>query len=249
MTGGTSTGPNGTIQLSVPAGAVSVPTLVYLDPVDAPPTDPNPGIPGTAFMLGPPMLALRVPAALGIHYAAGAVTALLEGSIGMYSRDGTSLEAVNGSTLDQSTRLVTAPVTLAGTYGLLAPGPVAWLTLSPRGTLVIVGTTGTRTATLTDTTGVVLTNRPIAWRSGDTTVAQVDQHGVVFGRDVGLTFVSAWSGGASGSSTIFVAIICSCPSAPAVRLPKPRRGLATTHEAGRVLALTAGTSCACAQSP
>ena len=131
----------------------------------------------------------------------------------MYSAAGANWIAVNGSTLDRVGRAVTAPISSPGTFGLLAPGPVATVTVSPANMYIVLGTTGNFTAELRDSTGTVLQNRPVAWSTSDTTVARVSQDGVVAGASLGSVFLTASSGGASGRSLVIIAVICVCPSA------------------------------------
>jgi hypothetical protein len=211
--GGTLALPNGLAQLQLPAGALAGQTRVYLDSATALPATPAPALAGTGFTLGPADLVLHQSATLTIRYLAGLVPPAQEPSIGMYSSGGDSWVAVNGSVLDQPGRAVTAPVRGPATYGLLAPGPVASVTVNPPSMYVLLGTTGAFTAELRDSTGAVLQNRPVAWKTSDTTVARVSQDGVVAGLGLGSVFLTASSGGASGRSIVIVAVICVCPSA------------------------------------
>jgi hypothetical protein len=210
--GGTLALPNGLAQLQLPAGALAGQTRVYFDSATALPATAAPALAGTGFTLGPADLVLLQPAALTIRYAAGLVAPALEPSTAMYSAEGESWVAVNGSVLDLAGRTVTAPVSGPGTFGLLAPGPVATITVSPTSMYIVLGTTGSFTALLQDSTGAVLQNRPVAWKTSDTTVARVSQDGVVAGLGLGSVFLTASSGGASGRSIVIVAVICVCPS-------------------------------------
>ena len=222
--GGTLALPNGLAQLQLPAGALAAQTRVYFDSATALPATPAPALAGTGFTLGPADLVLHQPAALTIRYAAGLVPPAQEPSTGMYWAGGDGWVAVNGSILDQAARAVTAPVSGPGTYGLLAPGPVATVTVNPPSMYIVLGTTGSFTALLQDSTGAVLQNRPVAWKTSDTTVARVSQSGVVSGLGLGSVFLTASTGGASGRSVVIVVVICVCPSAG----PAPAAGGAST---------------------
>ena len=64
--------------------------------------------------------------------------------------------------------------------------------------------TGTLTATPRDALGNALTNREIAWSSSNTSVATVDQSGVVTARDRGNATITAASEGKSGTASVVV---------------------------------------------
>jgi hypothetical protein len=79
---------------------------------------------------------------------------------------------------------------------------------------VVIGTTQQRTGNLQDSSGKYLDNRPIAWSSADTTVAQVTPLGRVLPIGLGVTNITAASGGASAISIITVSFTCKCPVTP-----------------------------------
>jgi len=85
--------------------------------------------------------------------------------------------------------------------------PVASVTVSPS-TLNLRNRngerTGTLTATLRDALDNILTGRAVAWTSSDSSVATVDQTGVVTARDRGDATVTATSEGKSGTATVTV---------------------------------------------
>jgi hypothetical protein len=226
--GGTLALPNGLAQLQFPTGALAAQTRVYFDSATALPTTPAPALAGTGFTLGPADLVLHQTATLTIRYAAGLVPPAVEPSTGMYSSGGDSWVAVDGSVLDQPARAVTAPVWGPATYGLLAPGPVATITVSPASMYIVLGTTGAFTAELRDSTGTLLQNRPVAWKTSDTTVARVSPYGVASGLGLGSVFLTASSGGASGRALVIIAVICVCPSAASAPAPAPAAGGAAT---------------------
>jgi hypothetical protein len=57
-------------------------------------------------------------------------------------------------------------------------------------------------ATLLDSAGNVLTNRPVTWSSSDSTIATVDANGLVATLQVGTVTITATSEGESGTSTV-----------------------------------------------
>jgi uncharacterized protein YjdB len=82
--------------------------------------------------------------------------------------------------------------------------PVATVTVSPASFSVARNSAKTLTATLRDAAGNVLTGRSIVWVSSDTTIATVDQSGVVRGVKEGSATITATSEGKSGSSSATV---------------------------------------------
>jgi uncharacterized protein YjdB len=203
---------NGAVVLQIPVGGLTADTRITVDAADGLPSGPRLFVSGTGFRLGPANLAFQKAASLTLRYDPAVVPAALSSSIAMYSLDGASWDAVNGSVLDIGSKAVTAPLDGTGTFALRAPGPVASLTVVPSNVLVVLGTTYPLSAELRDSAGNLLQNRPITWSSSDTLTAKVSQLGLVSGVGIGITRVGANSGGASGSSTILVAILCSCPA-------------------------------------
>jgi uncharacterized protein YjdB len=202
--GGTVIVLGGALVLKVPAGALAAPTRVYADALNGLPAGPGFLVPGTGFEIGPPNRPFLKPASLAIRYGSGVVPAPLATSVAMYSLDGASWDPINGSLLDLNNLTVTAELDGTGTYALRAPGPVASVTVMPSNVLVLLGTTWPLTAELRDDAGALILNRAIAWSSADTLIARVSQQGAVSGVGIGMTRISASSGGATGSSPITV---------------------------------------------
>jgi uncharacterized protein YjdB len=85
--------------------------------------------------------------------------------------------------------------------------PVNTVTIAPADTTIRVGNTVQLTATLRAANNAVLTGRPIAWASADTTIATVNSSGLVTGvRSSGNQFVAitATSEGRTGTSRVIV---------------------------------------------
>jgi uncharacterized protein YjdB len=84
--------------------------------------------------------------------------------------------------------------------------PVATVTVTPADTTVRVGNTVQLTATLRAANNAVVTGRPVAWASSDTTVARVSGTGLVTGVAASNEFVTitATSEGRSGSARVIV---------------------------------------------
>jgi trimeric autotransporter adhesin len=84
--------------------------------------------------------------------------------------------------------------------------PVGSVTLSPPSVSVRIGKTAPLTATVKDSLGNVVTNRPITWSSSNNAIATVNG-GVVTGVAVGTATITATSEGKSGTATVNVTAI------------------------------------------
>jgi hypothetical protein len=84
--------------------------------------------------------------------------------------------------------------------------PVATVSVTPADTTVRVGNTVQLTATLRAANNSVLTGRPVTWASSDTTIARVNNTGLVTGVAASSQFVTitATSEGRSGSARVIV---------------------------------------------
>ena len=90
-------------------------------------------------------------------------------------------------------------------WNMMGPSSCATsVTVEPPTATVQVGRTVPLYATVRDTAGRVIYGRSVTWGSDNTTVATVDQSGLVTGVAVGQTVVSAMSDGQSGRSAITV---------------------------------------------
>src|SRR5207244_4447319 len=92
----------------------------------------------------------------------------------------------------------TASITVAG-------APVASVTVTPASASVQAGQTVQLTATLKDANGNILTGRTVTWSSNNTSVATVNNTGLVMGVAAGgPATITATSEGQSGTSSITV---------------------------------------------
>ncbi len=211
--GGTISIPGGAVTLTVPPGAVPAGTEIDLDSGSVRTGEPAP-LRGTMFGIGPAGMVLSRPATLKIRYDPAGLSPGEERSAGLYAEEGLMWLAVQGSTADLAQQSAVGPITRAGSYAVFAPGPVASLAISPRSAVVVFGTNQQLSCELRDSAGQVLANRPIAWTSSDTTVAQVNQLGKVTPISLGYAQITATSGGASGTTNITAAFTCNCPGLP-----------------------------------
>jgi trimeric autotransporter adhesin len=92
----------------------------------------------------------------------------------------------------------------SGTAKITTVMSVGTVTVEPDSISVVVGETGTLTATVKDADGKTLTGRDIDWKSSNTAVATVDGDGVVTGVAVGSVTITATSEGKSGTATVAV---------------------------------------------
>jgi uncharacterized protein YjdB len=86
----------------------------------------------------------------------------------------------------------------------VVPMPVGSVTVGPATSSVTVGQSVTLTATVRDTSGAVVTDRAVTWRSSDETIATVSSAGVVTGVNAGTATITATSEGKSGSAVVTV---------------------------------------------
>jgi uncharacterized protein YjdB len=101
--------------------------------------------------------------------------------------------------------------------------PVASVTLSPASVSVRTSKTATLTATVKDSLGNVVTNRPITWSSSNNAIATVNA-GLVTGVAIGTATITATAEGKSGTATISVTAI---PVASVVVSPATKAMLST----------------------
>ncbi|MEP7324612.1 MAG: Ig-like domain-containing protein, partial [Gemmatimonadota bacterium] len=84
------------------------------------------------------------------------------------------------------------------------PDPVATVLISPDATTLMVGTTAQLSVSLMSSASVVLTGRPVRWRSSDDNAATVTAAGLVTARVAGPVTITASSEGRSGSASITI---------------------------------------------
>ena len=93
---------------------------------------------------------------------------------------------------------------ISGATGVVvAPAPVATVTVTLSPTSVVAGQTSQASAVLKDAQGNVLTGRTITW-SSSSSVATVSSSGLVQAVTAGTATISATSGGVTGSATLTV---------------------------------------------
>jgi trimeric autotransporter adhesin len=119
--------------------------------------------------------------------------------------------------------------------------PVAKVIVAPPSVTLRVGDAFQFTDTTKDASGNVLTGRTVVWSSSDTTIAPVDQAGLVLAKALGTVTITASSGKASGTGSVTVSLvpvkkIVIAPSNPSVIVHDSTQLSATTQDsAGNVL--------------
>jgi uncharacterized protein YjdB len=86
----------------------------------------------------------------------------------------------------------------------VVPMPVGSVTVSPATADVTVGQTVTLSSTVRDTSGAIVVDRPVTWRSSDIAIATVSSAGVVTGVAPGTVTITATSETQSGSAAVTV---------------------------------------------
>ena len=119
--------------------------------------------------------------------------------------------------------------------------PVSKVIVAPASVTLRVGDAFQFTDTTKDASGNVLTGRTVVWSSSDTTIAPVDQAGLVLAKALGTVTITATSGKASGTGSVTVSLvpvkkIVIAPSTPSVIVHDSTQLSATTEDSvGNVL--------------
>jgi uncharacterized protein YjdB len=105
--------------------------------------------------------------------------------------------AVGSATITATSETKTATAAITVTVA-----PVATVAVAPSSVSILQGATTKLTATTSDASGRVLTDRTVSWSSSDQTKATVDQNGVVTGVSYGQVTITATSEQKSGTATV-----------------------------------------------
>jgi uncharacterized protein YjdB/alpha-tubulin suppressor-like RCC1 family protein len=120
----------------------------------------------------------------------------------------TSAGVLTANALGQYDVLATTENVTATAMVNIIPMPVATITVTPAQSLKIVGQTVQATATLRDSTGALVTGRPLTWSSTNTAIATVMAGtGLVSAVSPGTATILARADGVAGSSTITVILV------------------------------------------
>ena len=120
---------------------------------------------------------------------------------------GTVLGKVTGVSPGSVTVTATSGTARGTTVVTVSPRPVASVTIVPDSATVVVGGAAKLRATLRDSSGRIISGRPITWSSDNATVATVDTSGIVRGATLGSAKVIAAREGVSDTVAITVRTI------------------------------------------
>jgi trimeric autotransporter adhesin len=124
---------------------------------------------------------------------------------------------------------------------VVVAAPVASIIIAPKSVTLRIGDAFQFTDTTKDASGNVLTGRTVTWTSSDTTIAPIDQAGLVLGKKQGSVTITAASGSVIATATVTVtpvpvAKVVITPSNPTVVIGGTTQLTATPEDsAGDVL--------------
>lgn len=120
-TGGTVSATGGGASVSIPSGALGTKTQITVNPMPAPPADPN-LLGGTAYSFGPSGTQFSAPVQMTLRYDAAAVPdGLPESALYIAKNMSGKWERISGAfTLDANAKTVTGQVTSFSDYAVLA---------------------------------------------------------------------------------------------------------------------------------
>lgn len=122
-TGGTVSGMNGQVTVSVPAGAVTSQAQLVVEPASNPAASPR-LVAGTAFSFDAGSIALVQPVTISVKYDPARLTSgAPESGLKLYLLTGDKWQRVVNSTVDATADRVSASVTAFGTYAILEQAP------------------------------------------------------------------------------------------------------------------------------
>jgi uncharacterized protein YjdB len=190
---------SGAVQIIVPADAVTSQTNLTVVPSTSA-ADPR-VVKGTAFEFGPTGIEFKTPVVLRIKYVLGDLpTGTEEPALKIHLSKGSGAWEALPSSVDLSTKVVSAEVAHFSTYAVLVPMAVSAIEI--RGPPVVggaaalqVGTSEQLTATLTASNGEILTDRAVTWASSNLAVASITTGGLVTAVSPGTSTLSASAGG------------------------------------------------------
>jgi Bacterial Ig-like domain (group 2) len=193
---------NGAIVLQIPANAFFQSTTVTV----APGTNLAANarlLPATAFDIG--SLQCNINCTLALRYDPAKLPAnVSEASLQLYAQFGASWRVMPGSTLNTTTKTVSAPINYAGTYAIVGTA-VDHLTLGgAAGSAILAGQVARVNANAFDASNNPLTGRAVTWTSSDVSKATVNASGDVTAVAVGSVTITATSEGTSASTGITI---------------------------------------------
>ena len=238
--GGVLTLQSGSVQITVPQDALTSKTNLSVAPF-ANATELR-VIKATAFEFGPSGTTFAKPVVLKIKYdPANLAPGTEQSALELYSLTSSGSQVVAGSTVDLTSKVVTAEVSHFSAYALLTPSAVALIAITgPPERPVLNGTSSLYVteseqfvATLHASDGQVLSNRAITWVSADPTIASITPGGLLAALKPGLTTISASAGGITSIVAVTVALVPV--SSVMVSLASPSISVGQTTQTSAVL--------------
>ncbi|HEY0528343.1 MAG TPA: Ig-like domain-containing protein, partial [Gemmatimonadaceae bacterium] len=211
-TGATLSLASGTVEIEVPPSAVGADTKIWVSPSTDFAADKR-VVKGTAFDFGPPGIVFAKPLGVRIKFDPASLPAGTEKSaLRLHLSTSTGWQAVEGSAIDMTNNVVTAPVSHFSTYAIVLPAEVSAVAI--RGppenpvvrdtTRIIAGESEQLDAILTDAQGQVLSNRTVTWATANSSVAAITAGGLVTTQQPGAAEISATAGTVTARVTVIV---------------------------------------------
>jgi hypothetical protein len=192
---------NGALTLQIPSNSVQSTTITVAPGTNLPVNARV--LPGTAFEIG--NLTCYNNCTLALRYDPAKLPAnVSEASLQLYALAGGTWRVLVGSTLNTSTRMVSAPINFSGTYAIVGTA-VDHLTLAgAAGSAMFAGQTARVTSNVFDAANNPLVGRVVTWTSSDASKATVNASGDVTAVAVGAVTITATSEGKSAATGITV---------------------------------------------
>ena len=202
--GGNVSDESGIVTLEIPDGALAEATKITIEPAASDVTDERSAMAdGSAFRFRPDGLQFQSAARLTIRYSEdGLPSDANEERLRLFHRTESGWQELTDSRVDAEANTVSGDIDGFSHFGVEESELPPVASVSIEGTVsepVGIGATLQLTATLRDAEGSVLENRQVDWSSADTTIATVDETGLVTGVGRGLVEITASSEGVSAS--------------------------------------------------
>lgn len=199
--GGMVTAGDGDVELMIPNGALSEELIITIQPGGAVP--PGAGLlESSVWDFGPEGTLFDPPAHLTLAYTPPA--GVPEEALTLLTEAGNFWEEIEASVVNEDLNTVTGFI---GGFSQKAVGMEAdTVEVIPLDTSLQVGESLQLTATVRDTLGNALTNRPVDWASSNENILTVDQDGLVTAIAEGTAFIITTSGNASGVAHVTVGL-------------------------------------------
>ena len=207
--GGTVSADDGDVVLEIPDGALAEATKITIEPASSDVAGERPErASGTEYHFRPEGLQFQSEARLTIRYREdGLPSNANEERLRLFHRTGSGWTEMTDSRVSSEDNTVTAQITEFSHYLVEESELPPVASISVEGTVsepVGIGGTLQLTAAIRDADGNSLENRQVYWSSGDTTIATVDETGLVTGEGRGLVEITAASEGVSASAEVRV---------------------------------------------